>query len=83
MKFNVLTCCKHYYREDKHHLLATDNSEVPPVVSCSVASGSQFDIGETEVICQALDAGGNQAGCSFYVNVRGTNGIISQCNEIT
>ena len=69
-----------FYREDESKLVAMDNSELPPVVNCSADSGSQFDIGETKVICQALDLNGNQATCSFNVNVGGTCPILY--NEI-
>ena len=61
-----------YSREDKDQLVAKDNSKVPPIVTCSADSGSQFEIGETEVTCKAVDLAGNQANCSFTVNVRGT-----------
>ena len=50
---------------------ASDNSEETPTIACSVESGSQFGIGENEVVCDALDASGNQATCKFYVNIEG------------
>ena len=51
--------------------LATDNSRLIPTVTCNKENGSQFEIGATEVICQALDRAGNQVTCSFVVNVAG------------
>ena len=35
---------------------ASDNSGKLPSITCSVESGSQFGIGENEVVCDALDA---------------------------
>ena len=48
-----------------------DNSKLIPKVTCDKENGSHFEIGETEVICQALDLAGNQAMCSFIVDVAG------------
>ena len=52
--------------------LAMDNSELIPTVTCNKPNGSQFEIGATEVMCQAVDRVGNQATCSFLVDVAGT-----------
>ena len=49
----------------------TDNSKTKPTVTCSVESGSKFEIGETEVICQAIDPAGNRATCVFTINIEG------------
>ena len=54
-------------------LQATDNSGQSPTVTCSTGSGSQFGIGETKVICQAVDPSENQAVCTFTVNIEGNN----------
>ena len=51
--------------------LATDNSKLIHTVTCNKQNGSQFEIGATEVMCQALDGAGNQATCSFIVDVAG------------
>ena len=51
--------------------VATDNSAVAPTVTCHAENGSKFDIGETEVICQAFDQAGNLASCSFIIDVIG------------
>ena len=49
----------------------TDNSGQVSTVTCSLESGSQFEIGATEVHCDALDSSGNQATCAFTVQVKG------------
>ena len=49
----------------------TDNSGQVPTVTCSLESGSQFEIGATHVTCEALDSSGNQATCAFTVQVKG------------
>ena len=49
----------------------TDNSGESPSIACDFESGSNFEIGETTVICQAVDAGGNLGFCSFTVIVIG------------
>ena len=54
-------------------LQATDNSGQSLTVTCSTGSGSQFGIGETEVICQAVDPTGNQAMCTFTVKTKGND----------
>ena len=50
---------------------ATDNSGQNSTFTCSVESGSRFEIGQTEVTCQASDPYGNQANCSFTVEIQG------------
>ena len=50
---------------------ATDNSRQLPSVACDAESGSLFGIGETEVICEAVDFAGNHATCVFTVNIQG------------
>ena len=50
---------------------ANDNSGHPPSVTCSLASGSQFEMGKTEVTCEARDPSGNKALCAFVIEVRG------------
>ena len=51
----------------------TDNSGQIPTITCDAESGSQFEIGETEVICQAVDPAGNQATCTFTVEIKGNS----------
>ena len=50
---------------------ATDNSIQNPTVTCSKESGSQFETGTTVVTCIAFDSAGNQANCSFTVQIKG------------
>ena len=56
-------------------LQATDNSGQDPTVTCSTESGSQFTyrIGETDVICKAVDPTGNKAMCTFTVTIEGND----------
>ena len=49
----------------------TDNSGQIPTITCDAKSGSQFRIGETEVIYQAVDPAGNLATCTFTVKIEG------------
>lgn len=51
--------------------LATDNSDITPNVTCQPPSGSNFKIGQTDVICKATDRSGNNASCSFQVDMAG------------
>ena len=50
---------------------STDNTKLTPTVTCDAQIGSHFEIGETEVVCQAVDQAGNLATCSFTVEVVG------------
>ena len=50
---------------------ASDNSGNVSRIICDPQSGTNFNIGETTVICEALDGKGNRAACSFQVNVMG------------
>lgn len=49
---------------------AQDNSG-QVTVSCSPNSGSNFDIGNTEVECEAVDESGNKNDCVFTITVQG------------
>ena len=70
--------------------VATDNSKLTPSVTCNAENGTQFEIGEKDVLCQAVDQAGNQATCSFTVDVVGkwlkrhafTN-IVLQYNSVS
>ena len=57
---------------------AADNSGKNPALTCSSDSGSQFEIGQTEIFCEAWDLSGNHATCTFTVDVRG-----KKCDEIS
>ena len=50
---------------------ATDNSGITPNVTCSFDSGSHFQIGQTEVVCEARDSSRNQAICTCVIEVIG------------
>ena len=52
-------------------LTVTDNTDDDPAINCTTSSGSEFIIGVTEVVCEAIDKSGNNATCSFNVNVTG------------
>ena len=49
----------------------TDNSGQIPTITCNGVSGSRFGIGETKVICEAIDPTGNSASCVFIVKIEG------------
>ena len=49
----------------------TDNSGQILTVTCNGVSGSRFEIGETEVSCQAIDLAGNRASCVFLITIKG------------
>jgi hypothetical protein len=51
---------------------ATDDVDGEVEVMCLPASGSQFDLGSTEVTCSASDAAGNDSEISFNVIVEDT-----------
>jgi hypothetical protein len=51
--------------------IATDNTGDDVAVICDPTSGSNFTIGQKEVVCEAMDSSGNKATCSFHVNVNG------------
>ena len=54
----------------------SDNSGENVCAWCDIESGSQFWIGETDVICKAMDLSGNQAICSFTVKVEGNEPLL-------
>jgi len=51
---------------------ATDNSGLPPSISCDHASGSLFPLGATTVTCTATDGAGNAATATFTITVQDT-----------
>ena len=53
------------------HPLATDNSGKKPNITCDPQSRSNFPIGETLVMCEAVDSSGNNNTCSFQINIEG------------
>ena len=50
---------------------ATDNSGHVKEVTCYPQAGSAFPIGQTNILCEAVDDAGNKATCYFNVNVSG------------
>ena len=57
---------------------ASDNSGNVAHVTCDPMSGTKFTIGQTKVTCEAVDGSGNDAECSFRVNVTGNSKLL-QC----
>ena len=76
------SCPAHLYKETKPDKptvfvvwkdpVAVDNSGFDPVVTCHPPQGS-FSIGNTVVICEAVDQSNNTVKCSFNVTVKGKN----------
>ena len=50
---------------------ASDNSRHVANESCHPPSGTSFTIGQTTVMCVAVDRSGNRAECSFQIYVTG------------
>ena len=50
---------------------ANDNSRMILNATCNAENGTKFEIGEKEVMCQAVDQAGNQATCVFVIYVTG------------
>ena len=48
---------------------AAQGGQAPVSVACSPASGTQFQIGDTPVVCTASDSGGQTGNCTFSVTV--------------
>jgi hypothetical protein len=51
---------------------AVDDVDGPVAVTCDVASGATYQLGDTTVTCSATDAAGNTGSSSFTVTVRDT-----------
>ena len=49
----------------------SDNSGSNPTLTCNFESESQFGIGATDVVCEAIDDSGNKATCTFTIHVAG------------
>ena len=52
--------------------IVTDNFGKVAHITCNPPSGTNISIGETNVTCEVVDGSGNKAGCSFQVDVKGT-----------
>ena len=55
----------------KENPLASDNSENVSITR-DPQSGTNFAIGQTIVVCEAIDGSGKRAACSFEVHVPGS-----------
>lgn len=55
----------------------------PVEIKCEPPSGSVFPKGTTIVICTAVDAAGNSAGCSFTVTVNDVEAPVAECAPTT
>ena len=62
---------------------ATDACDPNPAVTCSPASGSSFQVGETTVTCTAKDAAGNKSECTFTVTVVDQQAPTLTCKDAT
>ena len=51
--------------------MPADNSGDAVNVVCNNVSGAQFNIGHTEVVCEAVDSSENKAECQFNVTING------------
>jgi len=49
---------------------AIDNCDGEVEMTCEPASGSPFPVGETAVVCTAVDDAGNRSTCSFKITVQ-------------
>jgi hypothetical protein len=58
---------------------ATDAYDTNVSANCSPPSGSVFALGNTPVVCSAVDASGNSNGCSFVVTVVDTTPPTITC----
>jgi photosystem II stability/assembly factor-like uncharacterized protein len=61
---------------------ATDNCTEEPDITCTPASGSNFDVGTTEVYCTAYDEAGNMDDCTFSITVIDNEPPNAQCQDI-
>ena len=65
----------HYETNDREanvswSLTVSDDAASEPEVTCLPERNSSFEIGETRVVCEALDISGNVGKCSFNVFVQ-------------
>ncbi|XP_072017472.1 hyalin-like [Amphiura filiformis] len=64
-----------------HIPTATDNSGETITVVCVPSSGSEFAIGETNVLCEARDSSGNSVTCDFQVDVKDVEEPMIACPD--
>ena len=51
-------------------------------VMCSHVSGARFNIGHTEVVCEAVDSSGNTGECQFNVTIKGKATICLEAHDV-
>jgi gliding motility-associated-like protein len=61
-------------------LVATDNCDPDPTISCTASSGGSFEVGTTLIQCIAFDLAGLSDTCSFTVTVLDTESPVLVCN---
>ena len=49
----------------------SDNTDWSPSVACSHNSGDAFQLGDTNVTCNATDDSGNTGTCTFMITIQG------------
>jgi hypothetical protein len=59
---------------------ATDNCDGNIQVNCTPRSGSYCALGQTPVMCEAVDRCGNRASCTFTVTVTATTDALRACS---
>jgi hypothetical protein len=60
------------------NVTATDDSGIPPIITCDPPSGSLFPVGNTLVTCTATDDDTLSITCTFSVSVLVSRGAIEQ-----
>ncbi len=64
--------------------MASATDDQPGVsTSASIASGTLFEVGTTQVTITATDAAGNEAECTFNVTVNDTEAPMAVCSDAT
>ena len=63
--------------------IVTDNSGEDIIVECDPSTGSIFNLGQTEVTCEAVDSSGNIATCSFTVNNNNGKSIAQGVHKVS
>jgi hypothetical protein len=69
--------------------VSNDACDGQPPVTCSPPPGSNFALGQTEVVCTSSDQSGNETQCTFFVtvvdtmppNIEGPKGVITVESE--
>jgi len=64
-------------------VVAVDDCDPSPSISCDPPSGSTFMLGETVVTCTAVDSAGNSSECTFTVTIEEALPPVITCPEDT